>query len=570
MFFRSSLIVAALAAFAIFAPAAGADINGTGSGGTTDLRPGSHGDLTTRADLTYSNNDERLRRVIIDTPGGGVGNPNAIPWEERCPVAEYEADNCPESSQIGVVNLDVLAYLLGTALPGTPLSMSGDIYQLQIAPEIPTKVGAVVRPVAGDKVFSQAEFYPVTSGPDGDFRIRSVTSDFPTEAHNIPVFGNVPIQVTKYEQVLYGKIPATGRVFITAPPRCDDWLSWGYAQKYGDNPNANSDPLNSGANEFVKTDVITTVPDCNAGPLPSFASTSVEASVEKVARGASPTFTTTVKIPDIGADPIGPAIPKKIVATLPDALNVDVQQLGRVCTVEQFEARSCPANTKVGTVEITTPLVSTGLTGSAHLVKAPPGSSLPNLGLIVGGMIEFTQLGTNKYVGNGTQIQTTFDNIPQPGFTSFKLTITGGSGGLLRVDTCPTNGRTPLDGGPVKFDLTSYTGDTKSSQSGSVDFGDCTSYSVKANKFKRCLKKRSLKIRPKIKSPGAVSSIQVSVKGQKAKKDKRAPFRFTYRLSKKLKAGKTYRYKLKVTFKPTTKYPKGRSIKKTGRFKICR
>lgn len=569
MLTRLVTVAAAVAAFTVLAPAASADISGTGSGSTSDLRPGSHGDLTTTANLSYSDNNEKLQRIVIDLPAGGVGNPNAIPWEERCPVAQYEADNCPESSQIGIVNLSVLAYLLGTGLPGTPLDMSGKIYQLQIAPEIPTQVGAIVSPPLGDKVFARAYFYPVTSGPEGDFRVRSVTEDFPKQAHGIPVFGNVDIQVTKYEQILYGKIPATGRVFITNPPRCDDWLSWGYAKKYDGNPNANSDPFLTGTNEYVKTDVIVTQPDCTTGPLPEF-TTTAEATLSKVARGQSPTLTATIGIPGVYGEPIGASIPKTITTVLPDSVNVDVQQLGRVCSPEQFAARNCPANTKVGTVNIETPMVSTGLQGTAHLVKAPPGSSLPNLGLIVGGMLEFTQLGTNKYVGNGTQIQTTFDDIPQAGFSKFKLQIDGGQNGLLRVDTCPTNGKDLKDSGPVSFAMTSYLGQTKSASSGTTDFGGCTSYSVTANKFKKCLKKRSLAIRPKIRSTHAVSSIQVSVKGQRAKKDKRAPFRMNYRLSRKLKEGKTYRYTLKVTYKPSAEYPRGRAVKKTGRFKICR
>ena len=47
----------------------------------------------------------------------------------------------------------------------------------------------------------------------------------------------LPIQLTKYEQKLFGKLP-NGNVFLTNPTRCETWYSGGYAEFYGNNPTA--------------------------------------------------------------------------------------------------------------------------------------------------------------------------------------------------------------------------------------------------------------------------------------------------------------------------------------------
>ena len=57
---------------------------------------------------------------------------------------------------------------------------------------------------------------------------------------------------------------------------------------------------------------------------------------------------TVVRQAKQGDKDFDPATPKSVVTTLPDALNVDVQQLGRICTNAAFAARSCPATTRVG------------------------------------------------------------------------------------------------------------------------------------------------------------------------------------------------------------------------------
>ncbi|MGH2958119.1 MAG: hypothetical protein ACRDKE_00825, partial [Solirubrobacterales bacterium] len=438
---------------------------------------------------------------------------------------------------------------------------------LQTTPEVPTVVGAYIAPAAegiSEAIRAKAVFYPLTDGPDADLRIRSVTDVFPRTTKIAGI--DTPIQVTFYQQKLFGKL-ANGNVFITNPTNCGTWTSYGYLQAYDSNSNADADPLFSGTNDFVKTDPFPVTPDCST--LAPF-NTEADVKVNGKSRGKTAEFKAELAIPNLGAEPQSPATPKTVVATLPDALNVDVQQLGRICSNEAFAARNCPPTTKVGSVNITTPMITAGLQGEAYLVKASPGRNLPDLGIIARGAITFNVRGTNSYV-NKSQLQTTFDNIPQVGFSTFSLTIAGGKDGILLVDQCPLNGSEPRDGGSTMFSITSYQGQTKTIASPTKYLSpSCGSYSVKLTKIKKCLKKRLLPFKPIIKSRGNVRYVKVYVNGRYVKKFKRSPFKGKVKLSRKLKTGKSYKYKAKVYFKPEAKYPKGRVVSKTGRFKLCR
>jgi hypothetical protein len=554
---RAVLFATVLALFifsGLITQSATADVLATPYGGTTDKTPGGHGDLTVGATFTYTESDD-LKRVVVDTPAGGVGNPNAIPFADRCTKEQFESATCGPASQIGVVSLDATAYI---GIIPYPLNLTGTISEIQTSPEVPTLVGAYIHPPIGDDIRSYATFYPVTDGPDGDFRLRSVTKDFPQTA-NTPL-GVLPIDITRYEQKLFGRLP-NGNVFITNPTRCDTWNSWGYFEGYGDNSNANSDPLLSGTNTFFKTDAVPTTPVCDT--LAPF-DTRATAGVSSGKRFSAPTFTTDVEIPNLGAEPQSAAIPKSIVATLPKALNVDVQQLGRICTNDQFAAKACPPSTQVGTVNVQTPMIVDGLQGEAYLTQASPGGTLPDLGIQIHGAINFSMRGINHYV-NTSALQSTFDNIPQVGFSKFSLSITGGPTGLLKTLACPKGSATPADMGPVHFEMTSYQGQVITSDS-PVDFDGCFNVAVKrANK---CMKSK-LKLSVAYQSRSMIRNVKVAIKGQKTRTIKRSPFKINVPLGKKVKKGKTHRYVLRVYYK-ASKNTNAKVIKKTGKFKRCK
>jgi hypothetical protein len=540
-----------------------AKVTTTPYGSTTDPRPGGHGVLVTGVNYAYSDSTQTVKRILIDTPAGGVGNPNAVPYADRCTKATFETGLCDKKSQVGVVTISAKAYIFGL-LPIDMANMTGTISQIQTDPEVPTVVGAYIKPSLGDAIRSYARYYPVTSGPDGDFRIRTETDNFPTKA-GTPL-GDAPIQITKYEQKLFGKLD-NGAVFITNPTRCDTWMSGGYAEFWSPESGADSDPFMTGTNTFFKSADVPTEPDCSTrAPF----TTTADAAFSGDVRGAHADFSTELKIADHDADPQGPAVPKKVVATLPKALTIDVAQLGRVCSDADFAADSCPATTKVGSASIATPMIVAGLQGDTYLVKASGGRNLPDLGIRVRGAINFSLRGANQFV-NVNQLQTTFENIPPLGFSSFKLNIAGGVNGLLLVRECPTDGTDPSDGGPVNFVMHDDQGQTIAADSPTRFVApSCINYSVTVKRVKKCVRKRTLVVKPRIASKNHVRFVRYYLGKKKLKSVARSPFSAKLKLSKKLRSGKKQTLKIKVYYKPSRAYPAGRVVTRTVRFKLCR
>lgn len=563
-FKRTRLIALATFAFALaFTSVAGAAVTTGPYGGTTDARPGGHGTLTTGVTFKYSDTSQTVKKILIDTPTGGVGNPNAVPFADRCTKAQFEKSTCGAKSQIGVATISATAYALGF-LPIAMNDMQGKISEIQTTPEVPTLVGVYIVPPIGDPIRAYARFYPVTSGPDGDFRIRTETDVLPRTAVALGLTQS--IQITKYEQKLFGTL-ANGNVFITNPTRCDTWMSGGYSEFWSPMTGADSDPFATGTNNYFASKPVPTRPDCST--LAPF-NVGADAVVNAPVRGQHADFSTTLQIDGLGGEPLGSAVPKDVVVTLPPALTIDVAQLGRVCSNEDFAAASCPASTQVGTANIATPMIVDGLRGNVHLVKPSEGHNLPDLGIEVNGAINFTLRGTNRFV-NVNQVQTTFENLPQVGFSTFSLNIAGGNNGLLLVRKCPTDGSNPVDGGSTRFDMASYQGQTQSVNSPtSYSSPSCVDYTVTIKSAKQCVRQRSLKLSPAIRSRGEVKYVKYYLGKKQLKKVSRSPFAAKLKLSKKLKTGKTYRVKIKVYYKPSSTHPGGRVITKWAKFKLCK
>ncbi|MFY9468752.1 MAG: hypothetical protein WAP37_01355 [Solirubrobacterales bacterium] len=512
-------------------------------GSGSDLRPGGHAELVVGANFTYDSASEDVRRVVIDFPAGGAGNPNAIPWDERCTRQQFETSVCPASSQIGVVSLDAVA---ADTVP-LPLDLTGTISLIQTDPEVPTLVGGYVESPIGDPVRSYATFYPVTAGPDGDFRIRSVTSDFPRET------GGLPIRIDRYEQRIFG-VTAAGATFITNPTRCDPWISYGYAQAWDSNDNADADPLMTGVNEFKRSEPVPIQPTCDAPPF----NTIVSARVSSGKRNASPDLLTTIEIPGIYNAGISPSVPKSIVATLPASINVDVQQIGRLCPRAALTTDACPPFSRVGSVFAETPLIRAGLTGEAFLTSPATPGALPDLSLVIRGAVNFHVTGSNRYV-NRNQLQTTFDNLPQPGFSKFTLKIDGGPGGLLKTLGCPAGNKRTGDG-PMTFDLRSYMGQTLRHEA-ALKFDTCAGI-VRIKRIRRCVG-RTLRVSPAYRERGEIRFARLYVDHRKKQTVKRSPFRFKVS-ARRYKAGR-HKITVRAFYRDNQVAKRNASFKRCGR-----
>jgi hypothetical protein len=615
---RLCLAFAVIVAFAAFMPAAAsADITPTAStvyGATPTANPpaGAHDDYTIVQVYDYGNGtepqagSEDLRKWVVDSPAGLAGNPNAIPFADRCditafdpaagPGSQYANSNCPATSLVGHATVYLATDSTSGSIPaGTALTpLQGDIYIIKTSPEIPTTLAtrftstiyqAAVcaslpgAPSAPCNVYpkTQSILAPVTSGPDGDFRVRTI----PKDDNTAPVAygptglgfaaGPTPAHIYRIDQHLFGTV--TGQPFLTYPTRCDDWNSYSYATGTGANSNADSDPDPvAHPNEFKKSNTDAVTPDCTTKPA---LAASASATLSTGARDSNPQLDVSITNPTVpGGD-----VPKKVVTTLPPTLTTDLQGITpeKVCSIANRDAGTCQPASKVGTVKIDTPFITAGLSGDVYITQGDT-AVLPNLAVYVTGAISFRLDATNKFVGpNGNQIQTTFDSLPQAPFTKFNLTINGGKDTLLTIPPCQDKTTAPQDG-PITYSIDGYTG-ANVVTSTATNFNGC--YGKPAvKKINRCVKPgKKLKVTPTglINEPG-VAKVELftsrkSKKGfKRLTKDTVAPFKFNSKLSKKkFKKRTKYYFYAQATYKPTPDAPTGKVLKsKKATFKTCK
>ncbi|MFT4049741.1 MAG: hypothetical protein QM648_07860 [Solirubrobacterales bacterium] len=359
----------------------------------------------------------------------------------------------------------------------------------------------------------------------------------------------------------------TGNYFVTNPTSPGPWTTHLYVRAHDTNTNADTDLTGNGL-EFVKMPDVNMTPDDSQGPA-ALTSTATAAFTDS-SRGGYPNLDVSVTNPGYAnLNARGVDVPKKIVATLPEAVNVDVARTADVCEVADFNARNCADKARVGQVWIKTPLLADGLTGDAYIVRNTGDSNLPRLGLKINGAVKFNVLSSTRYVGASfNQIEATFDNIPQIGFSELSLRINGGKGGLLKTRGCQAGGKFLTDGGAVTFGITGYSGASTASAGSVFTADNCFSSSVAIKSPTKCVKSK-FSIKPSIASTAEVSKVTVSSKGSKAVTSKKSPFKVTVKIGKKVKKGKKTKFTVKVQYKPQNGQAV-KSVTKTGKFTRCK
>lgn len=282
------LAITVVAVVAAFAPSAFAVISTDASTVYGSTVPGAHTDYTIIQEFEYGNGAEPtastgagqdLKKWIVDSPAGLIGNPNAIPYEDRCdptsfdptpaPAAAYNTfftGSCPASSQVGEARIYLVNDADSGTCPNTPLTcllagqdmaalsgpMLGKIYILKTDPEVPVTLGTLLTSASyqnfdfsayGGNVCTTAPgtpcaiqpktksiLAPVTNrsdtynGDDGDFRLRTIPAEYsnPPSALLPTVYGHpalgsggTPLHIRRIDQQLYGMADPNDN-FVTA------------------------------------------------------------------------------------------------------------------------------------------------------------------------------------------------------------------------------------------------------------------------------------------------------------------------------------------------------------------
>lgn len=555
-----------VAMVAAFVPSAFGSIEVEASTVYGSTVPGAHTDYTIIQEFQYDNNGpeptattgagQDLKKWVVDSPAGLVGNPNAIPEEDRCDPAAFDPSgvmspyvalgSCPASSKVGEAQVYLVndaqtggncptnvgnpGYPLDCLAAGFPMSalggpMLGNIYILDTGSDVPTTLGTLFTsasyqnlpnppfPIACSsnpgttcplQPKTKSVLAPVTNrsdtshGDDDDFRIRTIPDEYsaPPAALLPTALGHASFAVggtpLHIARIDQHLFGTVGGKPFLTMPARCD--SWdSYAYAIAHNGGGGS--LAMDPENPGDNDYKKSAVDSvtpDCATRPYFA-TGASATLSTGERGAYPGL--TVKVGD--AAPEGHDQTRTMVTTLPVATSVNVNALNNVCSDADRLADTCPVASQIGTASISTPLISAGLTGRVYMTKgSTPG--LPFLAIYVDGPVKFRLDATTRFVGPAfNQIETTLTNLPQTPFTDFTVNISGGSStsSLLANRSCPTDGSVP-DRGTIDFALTGYAGGARASSSAN-SWAGCYGIS-KPSRLSNCVKVgKTLKVTPK-------------------------------------------------------------------------
>ena len=429
---------------------ANADVWITNPDGTIDTQAGSHPyELTVAWDPTStgvgqggekpSNGDPRYLNVSV--PPGVVGEPGAVP---KCTRSQFENDGeCPPDTQIGE----------DATVPSG--NEGSGLFQFAVYNMVPPPGVA-------------AEFAFTLNGNINvfiDARIRSGGDYGITEHANVPqrkiVFNTTTIWGTPgehpafHEEDLAERAKSVGlKPLLTLPTACGGPGHKPGEIKFGleevgtwQNESVNSEPFSVPLHNSEGNPVGIT--GCEKlKHFQPFISLAPDTSFSDTPAGLS----TTVKVPQ-GLNPEGLATPglKETTVVLPEGVAINPGQATGLAACQPWQENiggpeaeketmdgppSCPAASKVGTDEISTPLLPGRLKGNVYILQSNP----PNLQLLVAAEGEgvFLKLIGNVHLNEQTgQITTIFKGTPQdPGtpdapLNEFVLNFSGGAQAAL-------------------------------------------------------------------------------------------------------------------------------------------
>jgi hypothetical protein len=366
-----------------------------------------------------------IKDIQVDLPAGFIGDPTAT---SKCTEEQltFETGACPPSSQVGVVTLVV-------PLQESMKTFPAPVYNMVPPPGVPAQFAFTI---VTDPVHINAS---VRS--DGDY---GVTASISNAAQALGVISSsltlwgVPADPShdaqrKESGVLYGNsLPTPSnfppKPFLTNPMDCSAGpLTTTLQVDPWPNPEAKTEASFVLHDNFGNSIGVT---GCEGlAFLPAIA---VQPDTTRAASPAA--LEVELKVPQ-NPNTVGLATPplKKAVVTLPQGMVVNpsaAEGLGG-CSAAQIAIGSlaeptCPGNSKIGSVTVTTPLLEAPLTGSVY-VAAPTPSQLLGVYLVVHGNGVLVKLaGTVNPDPNTGQLTATFDNNPQLPFEDLKMSFKGG------------------------------------------------------------------------------------------------------------------------------------------------
>jgi hypothetical protein len=431
----------------------------TNADGTEDAQAGSHPyELATSFDLNTAVNEKEelasndsflseapaggeLRDLNVNLPPGIVGDPEAVPRCTRQQLDTGYSGSCPDSTQVGwnYATINGLGY---NELPSA-------VYNMVPPPGVAAQFGFSIN---HELVFLDSGVR--TGGDNGitvhadDLPENELTSSvtiiwgIPGEASHDPERKGAECESPPQEtcSVHIGEKP-----FLTLPTSC------------GAAPEVSMEELGTWQDEaYVSSPAKFALHDSKDNPIGFTGCESLRPFKPEVSIAPDTTYSDTpaglsvsVKMPQ-GLNPEGYGAPglQNTTVVLPEGIAINPGQATGLQACQPFQEAlgdlpdgevnegpvSCPSASKVGTDEITTPLLPNKLQGNVYILGSDP----PNLQMLIaasGEGVNLKLVGTVHLDENTGQLTTTFDKTPDFPFTEFKLAFSGGAQAALATPT---------------------------------------------------------------------------------------------------------------------------------------
>jgi hypothetical protein len=442
----ASVALCALGALAPSAQAFGiASFEGslTGSGGQPLLQAGAHPDLTTTINLSTipleggrSEVDGNVKDVKVTVPPGFVGNPTvAATCSQADLLGEGYAASCPVDSQIGIVEL---------ALEGYPARYPQPLFNMVPPPGVAAQFAFNFTSV---RAFIDFRVVP-SAGAPGGYALESdslhVSQGLAINTIALTVWG-VPADAS-HDPQRYGiggfeigvASPALRLPFLDNPTSCS-----GAPSTFGLESDSWQEPglFHQASFDHDPSGNALTFEGCESVPFEA----SIQAQPTSHEADSPTGLGVTVTVPqNQNPDGLASADLKDVSVTLPEGMTINPASAGGLASCSNAQiglggdgAAACPDESKIGSVEVVTPLLSHPLKGGVYLARQGENKfgSLLAVYLALEDPLSGTvvKLPGRVATSAGGRLTASFEDTPQLPFESFQVNFFGGPRAPLRT-----------------------------------------------------------------------------------------------------------------------------------------
>ncbi len=369
---------------------------------------------------------ETPKSVTVDLPAGFAGDPTIAP---TCTRTQFSASRCPTESQVGVAQL-----VIEPTGPSDASSLYG-VYLLEPQKGHTAEFGFSVGGLAN--VIANAT---VRSG--GDYGLHVELRNLPAEALPATFGSTLTLWGVPADPIHDTQRTVPGDSFVTGnpnPSRADPVPFLANPTECTGQPLQTRIAVDSWQNPGQFATATADAPPVTGCDRLSF-EPELRFQPDNQRAGQPAGYAVDLTVPQTSApDQLATAHVKNVAVTLPQGVSVSPSSADHLegCTDAQVglgsaDPANCPAATKIGSVEISTPLLDDSLTGSIYLGQpksfdAQTGEMLRLLLVAQGSGVRVKLQGNIVPDPVTGQLRATFNNNPQLPFDALKLRFQGGA-----------------------------------------------------------------------------------------------------------------------------------------------